>query len=189
MTRLEHPLLSPSLGSQKTLVSFQYGDPQARPKVYIQASLHAEELPGMLVAHHLRSKLVAAEAAGQIQGEVVLVPVANPIGLAQDIQGSTFGRFDMSTGLNFNRQFKALKAMWWRESNWRHDVINNHPNGPWYGLGQVNGGFIAQPVRLGRSDGKRIEVLGGLKAGMPYASTGSFVVKSELGKGSAEHTH
>ena len=38
-------------------------------------------------------------------------------------------------------------------------------------------------------DGKRIEVLGGLKAGMPYASTGSFVVKSELGKGSAEHTH
>ena len=40
-------------------------------------------------------------------------------------------------------EFKALKAMWWRESNWRHDVVNNHPNGPWYGLGQVNGGFIA----------------------------------------------
>jgi hypothetical protein len=39
------------------------------------------------------------------------------------------------------------------------------------------------------SDGKRIEVLQGLKAGMPYASSGSFVVKSELGKGSAEHTH
>jgi len=39
-------------------------------------------------------------------------------------------------------EFRALKAMWWRESNWRHDVINNHPNGPWYGLGQVNGGFI-----------------------------------------------
>jgi cobalt-zinc-cadmium efflux system membrane fusion protein len=54
---------------------------------------------------------------------------------------------------------------------------------------KVNGGFIAQPVKLGRSDGKRIEVLQGLKAGMPYASTGSFVVKSELGKGSAEHTH
>ena len=24
-------------------------------------------------------------------------------------------------------EFRALKAMWWRESNWRHDVINNHP--------------------------------------------------------------
>ena len=32
--------------------------------------------------------------------------------------------------------------MWWRESNWRYEVINPHPNGPWYGLGQVNGGFI-----------------------------------------------
>jgi len=40
-------------------------------------------------------------------------------------------------------EFRALKDMWWRESNWRHTVINNHPNGPWYGLGQVNGGFIA----------------------------------------------
>jgi hypothetical protein len=40
-------------------------------------------------------------------------------------------------------EFQALKAMWWKESNWRHTVVNNHPNGPWYGLGQVNGGFIA----------------------------------------------
>jgi cobalt-zinc-cadmium efflux system membrane fusion protein len=54
---------------------------------------------------------------------------------------------------------------------------------------KVNGGFITQPVKLGRSDGKRIEVLQGLKSGMSYASSGSFVVKSELGKGSAEHTH
>ena len=54
---------------------------------------------------------------------------------------------------------------------------------------KVDGGFIAQPVKLGRSDGKRIEVLEGLKSGMSYASSGSFVVKSELGKGSAEHTH
>ena len=54
---------------------------------------------------------------------------------------------------------------------------------------KVDGGFITQPVKLGRSDGKRIEVLEGLKSCMSYASSGSFVVKSELGKGSAEHTH
>jgi cobalt-zinc-cadmium efflux system membrane fusion protein len=54
---------------------------------------------------------------------------------------------------------------------------------------KVNGGFIAQPVQLGRSDGKRVEVLQGLRAGARYASAGSFVVKSELGKSSAEHTH
>ena len=50
------------------------------------------------------------------------------------------------------------------------------------GLLKVNGGFIAQPVKLGRSDGKRVEVLGASKPVCPYASTGSFVVKSELGK-------
>ena len=82
MRRVEHELLSPSLGSRKNLVSFHYGTPGARPKVYIQASLHAEELPGMLVAHHLRSLLDRAEAAGALAGEVVLVPAANPIGVA-----------------------------------------------------------------------------------------------------------
>lgn len=54
---------------------------------------------------------------------------------------------------------------------------------------QVPGGFVPQPVELGRSDGKRIEVVGGLKAGARHAAAGSFVVKSEAGKASATHTH
>ena len=54
---------------------------------------------------------------------------------------------------------------------------------------KVKDGFVAQPVQLGRSDGKRVEVLQGLQAGAAYAAAGSFVVKSELGKASAEHTH
>lgn len=37
--------------------------------------------------------------------------------------------------------FKALKKMWFRESNWRYEVVNWQ--GPWYGLGQVNGPYIA----------------------------------------------
>lgn len=40
-----------------------------------------------------------------------------------------------------------------------------------------------------RSDGKLTEVVKGLKAGASYAAAGSFVVKSELGKASAEHSH
>lgn len=54
---------------------------------------------------------------------------------------------------------------------------------------KVAGGFLAQPVDLGRSDGQRMEVLHGLRAGTTYAGTGSFVLKSELGKASAEHSH
>jgi predicted deacylase len=96
MQRTDHPLLSPSLGSHKTLTSFHFGTPGSGikvSKVYIQASLHAEELPGMLAAHHLRPLLEAAEAAGLLRGEVVLVPVANPIGLAQRLDHKPMGRF------------------------------------------------------------------------------------------------
>lgn len=51
------------------------------------------------------------------------------------------------------------------------------------------GGFVPQAVQLGRTDGKRVEVVSGLKAGASYAAAGSFVVKSEQGKGSATHAH
>jgi uncharacterized protein len=105
MQRIDHPLLSPSLGSQKTVTSFHFGTAGARPKIYIQASLHAEELPGMLVAHHLRALLSAAEAAGAIRGEIVLVPVANPIGLAQRLDQKPMGRFELGSSENFNRHY------------------------------------------------------------------------------------
>lgn len=114
MQRIDHPLLSPSLGSHKTLTSFHFGAPgRGGPKVYIQASLHAEELPGMLVAHHLRALLQAADSARQMLGEVVLVPVANPIGLAQRVDHKPMGRFELDTSENFNRHYPDLaKAVW-----------------------------------------------------------------------------
>jgi cobalt-zinc-cadmium efflux system membrane fusion protein len=54
---------------------------------------------------------------------------------------------------------------------------------------EIPGGFMAQEVATGRSDGKLIEIRDGLKAGTRYAAAGSFAIKAELGKGSAEHSH
>jgi cobalt-zinc-cadmium efflux system membrane fusion protein len=54
---------------------------------------------------------------------------------------------------------------------------------------RVDGGFIAQTVVTGKSDGKTLEIMQGLSAGTPYAAAGSFVLKAEQGKGSAEHAH
>jgi cobalt-zinc-cadmium efflux system membrane fusion protein len=54
---------------------------------------------------------------------------------------------------------------------------------------KVPGGFMPQHVQTGRSDGKRIEIVGGLKPGAAYAASGSFVIKSQQGKSSATHTH
>ncbi|MGJ7528684.1 efflux RND transporter periplasmic adaptor subunit [Variovorax sp. GB1P17] len=54
---------------------------------------------------------------------------------------------------------------------------------------RVPGGFLPQHVQTGRSDGKRIEIVSGLKPGTAYAASGSFIVKSQQGKSSATHTH
>lgn len=100
-----HALLSPAPGTQRELISLHYGRPGSGRKAYIQASLHADELPGMLVAHHLRQRLDALEAAGRIEGEIILVPMANPIGLSQFLLHGHQGRFESTTGENFNRHY------------------------------------------------------------------------------------
>ena len=53
----------------------------------------------------------------------------------------------------------------------------------------VEGGFKAQSVKLGKADARNTEVLQGLSAGQSYVAGGSFVLKSELGKATAEHVH
>ncbi len=50
-------------------------------------------------------------------------------------------------------------------------------------------GFILRPVKLGRRDGERVEVLDGLAAGEQVAARNSFILKAELGKEAAEHAH
>jgi len=54
---------------------------------------------------------------------------------------------------------------------------------------KVPNGFKAQVVTTGVSDGKLTEILDGMPIDVPYAAAGSFVVKAEAGKESAEHAH
>ncbi|MGM9483352.1 succinylglutamate desuccinylase/aspartoacylase family protein [Roseateles sp. NT4] len=110
MRSVHHELPAASAGTQRHVRSLHFGRGESGRKVYIHAALHADEVPPMLVAQALIERLSALEAAGAIAGEIVLVPMANPIGLAQDVQGTAFGRFDLGTGVNFNRQFKHLTA-------------------------------------------------------------------------------
>ncbi|RZL08925.1 MAG: efflux RND transporter periplasmic adaptor subunit [Rubrivivax sp.] len=54
---------------------------------------------------------------------------------------------------------------------------------------QTTEGFEAQPIKAGRADAQRTEILQGLSAGARVATRNSFVVKAELGKASASHEH
>lgn len=104
--KTEQIALSPlAPGANLSLTLHRFGREGARPRVYVQAALHADEIPGMIVAHHLREQLRALEAEGRIEGEIVLVPSANPIGLAQKVLAVPVGRFDLATGTNFNRGY------------------------------------------------------------------------------------
>jgi predicted deacylase len=107
--RTEQIALSPlAPGASLSLTVHRFGEVGARPRVYVQAALHADEIPGMIAAHHLRERLIDLEARGRIRGEIILVPSANPIGLAQKVLGEPVGRFNLADGINFNRGYPYL---------------------------------------------------------------------------------
>ena len=110
MKRIAHRLGPGHIGTERSVVGLHYGEAGRGEKAYLQASLHADELPGMLVMHYLIGLLDAAEADGRVHGEIVLVPVANPIGLSQGLLHGRIGRFDAATGENFNRGYPDYLA-------------------------------------------------------------------------------
>ena len=93
-----------SMGNERALTIIRYGSGSAGKKAYVQAGLHADEAPGYLVMHHLIDLLDAADAAGTIEGEILLIPVANPIGAGQWRDEVLRGRFDYFDNTNFNRK-------------------------------------------------------------------------------------
>jgi predicted deacylase len=99
---------SMSPGTERHLLVHRYGKSGARPTAYLQASIHADEIPAMMAAHHLIRLLDEAEKRGEITGEIVVVPVANPIGLAQNVAGTHIGRSEIRGGGNFNRGWPDL---------------------------------------------------------------------------------
>ena len=96
-------------GVSYELTVFRFkGSSKKAPSAYIQAALHAGELPGVVAIHALMPKLRAAEKEGRILGDITIVPAANPVGRAQYHFGDVQGRFHLGTRTNFNRDFPLL---------------------------------------------------------------------------------
>ncbi|MFZ4481037.1 MAG: succinylglutamate desuccinylase/aspartoacylase family protein [Rhodoferax sp.] len=106
INRIELPGMTP--GSQRQIRWLRFGKAGARPKVYIQAAIHANEMPGTMALHHLMPQLLAAESKGLIQGEIIVVPTVNPIGQAQLVGNSHAGRYNLLSYENFNRNWLDL---------------------------------------------------------------------------------
>jgi uncharacterized protein len=110
MQQRTHALAGANSGTQRHITSLHYGKAGQGKKVYLQTALHADELPGMAVLHRLRQRLDALQAAGQITGEITLVPMANPIGLDQQLMYAHLGRFEFNSGENFNRHYPEMAS-------------------------------------------------------------------------------
>ncbi|MBT5435559.1 MAG: M14 family metallopeptidase [Alphaproteobacteria bacterium] len=102
------PLMSPGPGTERFLTVHRFGQIGSRPKLYFHAALHADELPGTLILNRMLGWLRDADVAGEIQGEIVVVPYANPVGIANRIMGYHLGRYDLDGDGNFNRWYPDL---------------------------------------------------------------------------------
>ena len=61
-----------ALSGQRQLTHFHFGEPGRGEKIYLQAGLHADEIPGMLVLHYLKRLLNQAERRAELRGEIIL---------------------------------------------------------------------------------------------------------------------
>jgi len=90
---------------------YRIGPPDAPEKVYLQAALHADEQPGTMLLHHLLPMLHQADEQGLLRARFTVIPMANPLGMANLLHRAHVGRYDLNTGVNHNRQWPDLFAM------------------------------------------------------------------------------
>jgi uncharacterized protein len=109
-TTIEHRLPEAAVGTSRSLLSLHFGPKGCGRKAYVQAGLHADEAPGYVVVARLLELLHQADMAGEILGEIVVVPAANPIGLSQWGVDTVRGRFDDVGLINFNRRYLDLSS-------------------------------------------------------------------------------
>ena len=95
-------------GTSHRLTYYVVGPEEAETQIFLQAGLHADEQPGMLILHHLLDKLETADAAGALRARFVVFPVVNPLGLTHLQFHRHQGRYHPSIGLNYNRGWPNL---------------------------------------------------------------------------------
>jgi hypothetical protein len=88
-------------GAQLTIPVYRLKSKKIGPKVYIQANMHGAEVQGNAVIFQLLEILKNT----QFNGEVTVVPYANPVACNHKNGEYTLGRFDPITGVNWNRMY------------------------------------------------------------------------------------
>ena len=101
-------LASDTPGATTRLYWYTAGPADAETRIHLQAALHADEQPGTMALHHLLPMLRDADAAGQLRAHFTIFPSVNPLGLANYSLRHHIGRYDVETGVNYNRRWPDL---------------------------------------------------------------------------------
>lgn len=101
-------LLGDTPGTATKLYWYTIGPDDAETRIHLQAALHADEQPGTMALHHLLPRLRDADAAGQLRAHFTIFPSVNPLGLANCALRHHIGRYDIETGVNYNRRWPDL---------------------------------------------------------------------------------
>ncbi len=99
-----YDLLQLASGDNLSLQVYKFIGQQPGKKVYIQSNLHGAEIVGNAVIQELM-RFFSSLNSSEIQGEIWLVPVCNPLGTNQRNHIFSTGRFNSYDGKNWNRIF------------------------------------------------------------------------------------
>lgn len=94
-------------GAVLTVPVYRIKGEENAPSVYIQANMHGAEVQGNAVIFQLLELLKKTK----INGDITLVPYANPVGCNHKNGEYTLGRFDPITGVNWNRMYHFDESM------------------------------------------------------------------------------
>jgi hypothetical protein len=102
--RDELPIRTLASGHQLTIPIHVFEGDTSGPKVYIQANIHGPEIAGIGALHELIKRLHKQS----VNGTLVIVPNANPVGLNSKVNGMQTGYADLNETVvgNFNRIYQ-----------------------------------------------------------------------------------
>jgi uncharacterized protein len=118
-------LLTHATGEVQNLELFKWKgtDPEI-DSVYIQSSVHGGELQGNYVIFELMNYFEKNPPLGS----VTLLPLANPMAINQKSGAYTMGRFNVSTGDNWNRSYTDISSS--KEFDIK-DFVERHKKDDW----------------------------------------------------------
>ena len=154
--------------------------------VWVEMTVHAKDVGAVQVGQQasVRATAFDAQAAGRLSYVGALVGEQTRAAMARVVLPNPKGVWRPGTAVNVELVAEEIEVALAISA----DAVQTLRD--WTVVfGRYGDKFEARPVELGRSDGKTVEVLGGLEPGERYAARNSYLIKADIGKAGASHDH